>query len=431
MADAQRRRIGPVLATVLVANNMIGSGIFLLPATLATVGGITIVGWIAAMLGALLVAAVLARLGQYAPASGGPCTYALEAFGRYIGFQASVLYWLSCWTANVAIAVAATGYLASLLHALQAPVTAACATALLIVLATWVNLRGPRFVAQLQGGALLLGLVPILLVATLGWAWFQPEVFRQSWNVQHQPLLDVVPGSIVLVFWAFTGLESASVAADVVDNPRRNVPIATVGGVFLAGIIYIAASTAILGLIPAATLARSTAPFADAVRIMLGPLAGTLVAVMALAKTLGTLTGWVLITTETGSAAAERQLFPAFFARRNAKGIATTNLLVMGAIACAVVFMSISPTLGSQFGMLIEVATIAVLIVYVYACLSIWHYGARGAKELLTLRYRVAAIVAASFCLLVIAMSERRYILLSAGIMLATVPAWWLLRRRN
>ncbi len=428
MPETPQRRIGPVLATVLVANNMIGSGIFLLPATLAKVGSITIIGWVAAMFGALLVAAVLARLGQRAPAGGGPCTYALEAFGPYIGFQASVLYWMCCWTANIAIAVAATGYLASLLPGLRPPLLAACATAGLIALATGVNLRGPRFAAMMQGGALLLGLVPILLVATLGWAWFHPETFRQSWNVQGQPLLSVVPGSIVLVFWAFTGLESASVAADVVENPQRNIPIATVAGVFLAGLIYIAASTVILGLIPAATLAQSSAPFADAVAMMLGPVAGTLVAVMALVKTLGTLTGWVLMTTETGSAAAERGIFPAFFARRNAAGIAVTNLLVMGAVACIVVFASMSPTLGAQFGMLIEVSTILTLIVYVYACLSVWHYSRKGATELQTLRYRIAAVVAALFCAAVIAMSELRYLLLTAGIMAATVPAWFALR---
>jgi hypothetical protein len=136
----RNRKIGPVLATMLVANNMIGSGIFLLPATLATVGSITIVGWLLATVGALLSAAVLAKLGQIAPVSGGPVAYAEEALGPYMGFQATVLYWICAWVGNMAIALAAVGYLATFFPGLSLPLNAAFAAAGMIWLVTFINI---------------------------------------------------------------------------------------------------------------------------------------------------------------------------------------------------------------------------------------------------------------------------------------------------
>ncbi|HZR33979.1 MAG TPA: amino acid permease, partial [Nevskia sp.] len=106
---SRNRKVGPYLATALVASNMVGSGIFLLPATLAAVGSITLVGWIIATVGALLVAVTLARLGRISPQAGGPCAYAAEALGPYFGFQCTAIYWISCWSGNIAIAVTATG----------------------------------------------------------------------------------------------------------------------------------------------------------------------------------------------------------------------------------------------------------------------------------------------------------------------------------
>src|SRR6202050_749690 len=144
----RNRKVGPVLATALVASNMIGSGIFLLPATLATVGSITVVGWAIGTVGALLIAIILAKLSQVAPQPGGPFAYAGEALGPYFGFQANALYWLSCWIGNIAIAVAAIGYLASFVPALTQSLAGAFATVAFIWVLTAVNIFGPRLVCQ-------------------------------------------------------------------------------------------------------------------------------------------------------------------------------------------------------------------------------------------------------------------------------------------
>ncbi len=423
------RRIGLFLATMLVANNMIGSGIFLLPATLAAVGSITIIGWLIATLGAALIAVVLAKLAQIAPQPGGPAAYAGIALGPYMGFQANFIYWICCWIGNIAIAIAAIGYLASLFPTLGAPIYGTIATIGIIWLVTIVNIFGPRLACQFESLTLLAGLVPIVLVATAGWAYFDSQIFRDSWNIQGEPPLKVIPNSLVLVFWAFVGLESASVATAVIDNPQRNVPLATIGGVLIAGLIYVASCSVIMGLLPATELANSSAPFADAVALILGPIAGVLVALMALTKATGTLCGWVLLTAQTGKASAERGLFPLVFARVDSAGIPVLNLIIMGGIMTIVVIATRSPTLGEQFAKLIEVSVVLCLLVYVYACIAVWHYDRSPSSGARLRGYRPLAVAAMFVCLFVIIRGGASVLVISACIILLTYPLYQFFKR--
>jgi len=426
----RNRKVGPVLATALVASNMIGSGIFLLPATLAAVGSITVIGWAIGTVGALLIGVVLAKLSQAAPQAGGPCAYAAHALGPYFGFQASALYWLSCWIGNIAIAVAAIGYLAHFLPAFNLPLTAAIGSAGFIWLMTALNILGPRLVCQVESLAIVIGLVPVLLVAIGGWWYFDPRLFAASWNVANEPAIQVIPQSLVLLFWAFTGLESAAVACAVVENPARNVAIATIGGVLIAALVYTAACTVLMGLIPAAELARSSAPFADAVMQVLGPAAGSLIALAALIKASGTLGGWILLTAQTGKAGADHGLFPGIFGRLDRHGVPVGSLLMMAALMSVVVFATISPTLGEQFGELIEVSVIFCMMLYVYACIALLRYAhwIPGASALE--RYRPVAALALLFCAVVIGYAEPRLLLLSAGMLLLTAPVYLLFGRQ-
>jgi len=364
-----------------------------------------------------------------APEAGGPVAYAGNALGPYVGFQATVLYWICAWVGNIAIALAAVGYLATFFPALATPLHSAIAAAGIIWLVTLINVFGPRFACQMESLTLMAGLIPILLVATAGWAWFNVDTFWQSWNVSGQPAYQAIPGSLVLVYWAFVGLESASVGTAVVENPSRNVPLATIAGVLLAGVVYIASCTVIMGLIPAPELAKSTAPFADAARFVIGPAAGSLVALMACFKASGTLCGWVLLTAQVGKAGAERGNFPKLFARTDRDGIPILNLVVMALIMTAAVFATMSPTLGQQFSKLIEVSVVLCLLIYVYSAAALWHYGNVTPFEGVR-TYRVIAAVAALASLIVIALSGAQMLLLTLALVLATLVLYPLQRVR-
>jgi arginine:agmatine antiporter len=157
-----RRKLGPVLATVVVAGNMIGSGIFLLPATLATVGSVTLIGWLAASLGAVALALMFGKLARRQPMAGGPASYVFDAFGPFAGMQVSLWYWTSCLIGNVAIAAAAAGYFAAFLGLSPGPSQMAAITITLLWIATAVNMVSPRFAGIFNGPLLLAGLVPLL-----------------------------------------------------------------------------------------------------------------------------------------------------------------------------------------------------------------------------------------------------------------------------
>jgi arginine:agmatine antiporter len=421
--SAGSRKIGPLLATVLVAGNMVGSGIFLLPASLAGIGSVTILGWAAATAAALAIALALARLASTNPQAGGPCAYAEAALGRYFGFQSYLLYVIICWVGNLGIAIAAVGYLASLVPALALGWWATLSAIALIVVLTALNIFGPRRVCQFDTLAMIAGLLPVVLVATLGWTHFDGQLFRDSWNPSGMPLAAALPQSLLLVFWAFLGLESASIAAAVVEDPARNVAFATVGGVLLAALVYIAASTAIFGLLPAASLARSTAPFADATRVLLGPAAASLVAIAALIKTVGTLSGWILVAAQTGQAAAAQGYLPRALARLDARGVPVPALIAASTVTCVVAVATKSPTLAQQFERLVDMSVLLSMLVYGYALLALLRPAAGTAAEASKL-YRACAVLGIGFCAYVILSSPGNLLLMLGVLLVLTLPIY-------
>lgn len=422
-------KLGPGLATLLVAGNMIGSGVYLLPATLGSIGSVSLIGWLLATLGALLLALVFSLLGRLRPTQGGVAAYAGEGLGRFFGFHGALLYWACCWIGNVAIAVAVTGYLTAFLPTLRAPWAGAASTVGVLWLMTAANLFGARFVGKLGGLTLVFGLVPVLLVATAGWFWFEPAVFGASWNVSGRPAALTVQASLVSVFWAFLGLECAALAARAVRDPARNVPIATLGGVLLAAVIYIAATSAILGVIPARELAASSAPFADVVGRIAGPAAAGLVAACALIKASGTLAGWLLVTAETTRWTAAAGFFPRRFARVRADGVAALNLLAMAVLMSGVAVLTVSPTLGEQFTVLINVAVVLSLIVYAYCCLALLRFSAELAERRVRTLARAAAIGGLAFSVWVALASGAQTLAAASGLLAVTAAIWIPLRR--
>ncbi|MET0272304.1 MAG: amino acid permease, partial [Phenylobacterium sp.] len=192
-------------ATFLVAGNMIGSGLFLLPASLAAIGSAALVGWAVAAAGAMILAGVFSVLAIIRPDPNGLVRYPADALHPVAGFVAWLAYWVSCWFGNVAIAVAAIGYLGYFLPQVIGPWPSALAAIGVIWLMTLANLKGPRVVAWLSASTLLVGLVPIAAAIVFGFAAFDAQVFLGSWNVSGQPLTHVIPGSLVLIFWAYLG----------------------------------------------------------------------------------------------------------------------------------------------------------------------------------------------------------------------------------
>jgi L-asparagine transporter-like permease len=160
----------------------------------------------------------------------------------------------------------------------------------------------------------------------------------------------------LLCFFSFIGLEVASVIKRHMRNPRRNVPIATAGGILLSAVLYISATAAIAGIVPTEQLKASTAPFADASNVFLGSFAAILVAIAAAAKALGTLGSCHLAATETWLS-FQRQL------RIRGFSFGATNAM-LAIIALLLAWGTASPDLAAQFGRLVGAIVVIILMVF-------------------------------------------------------------------
>ena len=365
------KKIGPVLATFVVANNMIGSGFFLLPASLAEVGGVTAFSWLVGTLIAMALGGAFARLARQYPNLNSPDDYVRPALGRDMGFLATTLYWTSSWMGNNAIAVAAFGYLVILLPIDDSPGVRLGGQIALIWLMFALNLLGPRPIARFQSMCVVLGLLPVAVILTAGWAYFDPALYRAAWNVSGQSDLAVVMHSLAPIFWAFVGLETGAMVAGVVDDPDRNVPRATLGGIAIAGVVYLVSSVLMMGIVPVAELAESGAPFALVAGKMFGAWAIPLIAAAAALKATGTLGGWMLVTGESGARAAQRGFLPSVFGRLRGNGSAGTGLFIIATLMTLLAVVTMSPTVSGQFETLIEMVVILVVMAYAAAGLSL------------------------------------------------------------
>lgn len=425
MNQSEHKKIGPFLATMVVASTMIGSGIFLLPASLGAVGSISILSWLVATAGAALIAGVFCWLAQADPHAKGLFSYIRHAFGPSVGFLVGALYWVSCLIACVAIALAITGYLSVFVPAVANPPVSNVATVAVIWLLVAANIVGPRFVAGMQGWSLALGLAPVLLAAIGGWFFFHADTFLASWNVTGGNPVIVVPRATVTAFWAFLGLESAIVLSARVRDPRRDVAIGTLGGVGIAALIYIAASSALMGMLPAAALAKSAAPFAAAFAPVLGASVAGAVALCAMIKATGTLGSSTLLTVET--AECESVLGQMRSNVREAHRASTPNLILTGALASIVAVASESPTLVRQFTIVTNVAVVASVLVYGAASIALLRLSA-SLPQGRRVWARATAIAAASFSIALGASSERIVLVWTAGAIVLTLALYACMR---
>ncbi len=359
------RQIGIVTATALVLGNMVGSGIFLLPASLASFGGYSLWGWGISAVGALLLAWVFSRLARRQPKAGGPYAYTRTRFGDFVGFLVAWGYWISMIAANAAIAVAFASYLSVFIPVLA---TSPLAGALVTLTAVWaiilINILGIRSAGRVQVVTTILKLVPLIALALFGLAYFNPHILA-SGHYSGSPF-SAIDATIALTLWAFLGLESATIPADHVRNASKTIPRATLLGTSIAALLYIACTVAIMGIIPAATLAHSNAPFADAARLLWGNWAGWLIAVTAAVSCFGALNGWVMMTGQLPRAVARDHLFPSFFARESSRGTPTIGLLLGGVLTSLLVMTNYSHGLVAMFTFIILLSTLSTLIPYVF-----------------------------------------------------------------
>ncbi len=366
------KKLGFWSSTSLVTGNMIGSGIFLLPATLAIYGSISLIGWLCSSVGALLLALVFRNLGQLQPeALGGPYAYARNALGDFVGFAVAWGYWVSIWCTNAAIAVACVGYLGVFFpFIIETNVASASCGLALIWLFTGVNALGLRQVVWVQRMTTVLKVIPLLLIGFVG-VWFVRLEFLLAPPVFEGSLWEAITATTTLSLFAFLGLESASIASSKIKNPAKTMGRASLIGTGFTVFTYILCSIVIMGVLPPEALANSTAPFADAAEVFWGVSSKYIIAATAVMATLGALNGWILIQGQLPLAAASDRLFPAVFGRTNRHDAPIYGIALSSVLASAVLFLKYSESLVDKFTFMMTLSTLSALIPYLLSAVSL------------------------------------------------------------
>lgn len=402
----------------MVVGGMIGSGIFVMPAQLAPYGWTSIPAWVAAISGALLLAYVLAKLATARPEATGTIAIVGAELGALSGVLVGWSFWVSVWSAIAIIAVTAVRYLAAFVPALAAtPVALALWSTALVWLMTLLNLLGARAAGNFQVVTTLLKLLPLIAVVVIiaGFA----ATGGEQLTVHPHPAYSSssLTAAMTLAFYALVGFESASVVAERVRDPQRNILRATMIGTALTGLLYIIVSTGVLFAMPQAVIAAAPAPIALFVETFFGRSAGLAVAAFAVIATVGCLNGWVLMQGEVPLGMARAGLLPRWMTVTNRHDV-STRLLAIGSSCASILILSSAAGSGGLAGLLdfmLNLTAATSLLLYAAACIVAIRIGVT----------RIVAILGLAFCCWAMWGSGKAG-LLAIALMLTALPLYWL-----
>jgi hypothetical protein len=193
----EQKKMNLVQLTFLVAVNMMGSGIIMLPTNMAKVGAISLLSWIVTALGSMAIAYGFAQAGLFNQRPGGMSAYAEDAYGKPGYFITFLLYFLSLAIGNVAIGISAVGYLAGFFPWLSSTPIATCIGVIaLLWLTTVANFGGPSWTGRIGSVTVWGVIIPVGLLSLIGWFWFKPATFAAAWNPHGYSLLEGMGSSI-------------------------------------------------------------------------------------------------------------------------------------------------------------------------------------------------------------------------------------------
>ena len=367
----EKRKLGLWTSTSLVVGNMIGAGVFMMPAALAAYGGISLLGWVFSTAGAILLAKVFSNLSKLMPkADGGPYAYSRRGLGDFAGFLVAWGYLVSIWCTNAAIAVSLVSALSTFIPELATNSLFAVVTGLgSIWLLTWINTLGIVTSGKLQLVTTVLKILPLILVAAGGLFFIHWKNFL-PFNAGGKSDFAAISATSTYTFFAFLGLECATIPSGSVANPEKTIPRATMLGIGVTAVIYLVGTISIMGMIPGKDLQHSVTPFTDAAVLIWGNPARYWVSAGIAIAAFGALNGWILIQGQMPFAIAKDKLFPPVFRKENRKGVPARGMVVSSIFVSLLMYMNYTKGLVEQFKFLILLTTLSVLVPYLFSTAS-------------------------------------------------------------
>lgn len=423
-ASAKPQMIGFWMTASLVVGTIIGSGIFMLPVSLAPLGRNALIGWVISGVGILCIAYGLARLSRLG--GDGIQANVEKEYGPTVAFLVAWSFWVSNWVAQAAVAIAAAAALSFVSPSLGGEAAIVPMAIGWLVLLTAINAAGVRAAGSFSIVTVAIKLIPLLAVVFL-------FVERGVTGGTFEPFAPLpvnfanIATATALTFFAFTGFETATTPVGKVRDPERTIPRALIGGTAFVVVLYLIAGTAIQMLLPTSVIVASPAPFADALVSRWGTTAATVSALTLAVAAIGCLNGLILGTGELGYAMALRGEMPAAMAKTRGSNTPVVAQIVASVLSVILLLANSSRATAHLFTFIILLSTAAMVLVYLTSALAAWRCSPAPAQRLLI----AGAILFIAFATYGIGLEASLWclVLLAIGLVVRAVMLW--LNRRT
>ncbi len=379
-ASAKPQMIGFWMTAALVVGTIIGSGIFMLPISLAPLGRNALIGWVISGVGILCIAYGLARLSRLG--GDGIQANVEKEYGPTVAFLVAWSFWVSNWVAQAAVALAAAAALSFVSPSLGGDAAIVPMAIGWLVLLTAINAAGVRAAGSFSIVTVAIKLIPLLAVIFL-------FVERGVTGGTFEPLAPLpvnfanIATATALTFFAFTGFETATTPVGKVRNPERTIPRALIGGTAFVVVLYLIAGTAIQMLLPTSAIVASPAPFADALVSRWGTTAATVSALTLAVAAIGCLNGLILGSGELGYAMALRGEMPKAMTKTRGSNTPVVAQIVATVLSVILLLANSSRATAHLFTFIILLSTAAMVLVYLTSALAAWRCSPAPAQRLL------------------------------------------------
>lgn len=390
----------------IVFGSQIGSGIFMLPSVLAPYGMFGIYGWCIAGFGAILLALIFSELCARFPQTGGPHIYVKKGFGMLPAFFIGWAYWLVSWVSTSVVVVSAVAYLNPFFDN-PSPNTNLVTEICLLAIITAINCKSVKLSGQIEFALTLLKFIPFVVVPIILLQSFDSSCIAISKDLASASVQKLISIVTILCFWGFIGVECATTPAGSVKNPEKTIPRAIILGTCSVAIVYFINNAAVMGVVPSAILAKSSAPFVDAIHVVAGKNVSLLLSAVASIVCIGTLNAWVLTSAQISLGLAQDKLLPAFFAKKSKEDSPYISVLISSIGLVPILILTKQENFADQISYIINFSVIVFLIVYIMCC-AVYLKIMFKEKNILKI---ILGVISVGFCMLAILDSPIRAII--------------------
>jgi amino acid transporter len=375
----------------ITINGIIGAGIFGLPSKVySLIGTYSLIAFVVCALVVALIILCFAEVSSRFDETGGPYLYAREAFQPAVAFEIGWLIWLARMTAFAANCNLLINYISYFWLGATSPFWRAAIIVFVVAVLAFINLLGIRQAAIVSNAFTVGKLVPIILFIAAGLFFINP----QAYAVGPAPTTGAFSQSVLLLVYAFTGFEMATIPAGEVRDPQRSLPRALLIAIVVVATLYIMIQVVCVGTLPG--LAQSQKPLADAGSHFLGAAGGAIISAGAIISITGNLNILLLSGSRLPFAMAEQKQLPAFVGSVHRQFFTPWVSIVITA------GLMLLLTLKSSFVAALTISTIARLVTYAATCLALPVFRARRESPAAMFRLPGGTVVAVLSLVLIV-----------------------------